>query len=193
MLNEKMIERTIEALRKEGPLRGGFNMRTWVNGCGTAGCMAGTVCLLNGVDKEAMLADMSNAAVAVPGMIDSKARTILGLKDPRIANHLFLPEYWVNSLLSDWLPMQLQKLPHNARPDLSTVEDMKKFAGMFRGTGLLIDCIGPDHAANCLEQILDNPYYVNWHTACTRDQEFLDMAKGKIAKKIKEIDVFWKR
>lgn len=85
-MNIEFTKKVIEALTEQGALRSGFDMNRAITTCGTAGCIAGTACLVYG-----------DIPSTLEHSIIDQAQNLFDIND-QIADKLFYPFY----IKGDW-------------------------------------------------------------------------------------------
>lgn len=135
-------------------------------GCGTVGCIAGTVVWLDNVSLFKRNVTKQDNNDMSTSMMTSASR-LLDLK-PVHANHLFLPFNWQMDLVTDDFENAHRNIwSHNYRADLDTIEKMRGWAIEITKYANIMDYIDCYAAANAVEQICINKEpYVNWQKAC---------------------------
>ncbi len=161
-----LAEQLIHDLRYDPHTRHHFDIDSWSGKatCRTVGCIAGTAIL-----RTFASAHPYEHTIAIPELggdwnyVDLGAE-LLGLPSTEVGEQLFLP-------VTDWLgPLQryghytpfLERLTHNERPNLPTVEAMLAWANSYDDHHERI-WWSPEHCAATLENLLKHErLYVDW-------------------------------
>ena len=169
-----IAEELIRRLRYDPETRGEFDISTWEDRreCGTVRCIAGSAVHLardpSPLGERQILWDHSLYLTPTAQSYTELAAKLLGIPFMRTARDLFMP-WEAGHRVGYHGDRAFDSYPEQARPDLSTIEKMRRWAAEVSSIpagNAWQSCITPDRAAYALERVTkDEIPYCNWAEA----------------------------
>lgn len=188
MRETTLAKQIVHDLRHDEETRRSFSMDSWIGKgtWGTVGCIAGTALmraydefysdseglpLHSGFEKIRAMTrrPVGECSRFAPHPIVETAQALLGIEFTETAWDLFVPCQNI-----DFSPesRHFEYLPTQARPDLSTIDEMRRWAKKMENYPLYASPVfTPDVAAYALERVaIDGVPYCNWAEAFERER-----------------------